>query len=247
MADTQFHGLGTENAPADWTIPGSLELVVKAARAVYDGSSAAGAFYPCLEVLSDSGNVVGKYVAGSTVTAGDSADVSFGPFLEEAQPVSTGSTTVKWASYDGNSTTNLAVGNSFTFSVTALNPGYGEALLDLTTPTFPTVLADGWYRYTFGFDGNNQSSTTDPMMVYCNATQQFHMAGFGTVSFTYADTFVALASTHLTNPDWQMETAWQPTPAGDGFSFELWNYGPDPIDVTLDYVNVAYIDATFPA
>ena len=82
MADTQFHGLQTADAPNDWTIPGSLEIVLKAARAVFDGSGAVSAFLPALEVLSDSGSPVGTYVAGSAVAAGDSADVSFAPFLK---------------------------------------------------------------------------------------------------------------------------------------------------------------------
>lgn len=91
MADTQFHGLETAAAPNDWVIPGSLELILKAARAVFDGTAAVGAFLPALEIISDSGSPVGTYVATSAVAAGDAADVSFAPFLRPAATSSGGS------------------------------------------------------------------------------------------------------------------------------------------------------------
>lgn len=84
MADTQFHALPTKAAPNDWVLPASLEMTLKAARALFDGTGAGGAFLPALEIISDSGTPVGTYVAGTAVSAGSSADVSFAPFLKGA-------------------------------------------------------------------------------------------------------------------------------------------------------------------
>jgi Concanavalin A-like lectin/glucanases superfamily len=90
MADTQFHGLETADAPNDWTLPGSLEMTLKAARAVFDGSAATSSFLPALEIISDSGLPVGTYVADTAVEAGSSADASFAPFLRRATASSGG-------------------------------------------------------------------------------------------------------------------------------------------------------------
>lgn len=78
MADRQFNPLGTENAPAGWTLPGNLQLLLKNVYATFDGTNAAGDFQPCLEIVSDSGHTVGSYTAAK-VTAGGSADVTFFP------------------------------------------------------------------------------------------------------------------------------------------------------------------------
>lgn len=84
MADIQFHGLGDQAAPSDWTVPQSLTFTLKAARAVFDGTAAAGAFLPAMVIESDGGLPVGTYVAGTAVAAGASADASFAPFLKGA-------------------------------------------------------------------------------------------------------------------------------------------------------------------
>ena len=94
MPDTQFHGLGSGAAPQDWTLPDSLTMTLKAARAVYDGSAAVGAFLPALEIISDAGLPVGIYVSQTSVAAGASADVSFAPFLRSPSATSTGGGTL---------------------------------------------------------------------------------------------------------------------------------------------------------
>lgn len=84
MGDTQYHGLGTTNAPQTFDVPGNLTFTLKAARAVFDGTSAPGAFLPALTIVSDAGLPVGTYVSTTAVAAGASADVSFGPFSERS-------------------------------------------------------------------------------------------------------------------------------------------------------------------
>lgn len=80
MADVQYRPLGTEAAPADWTLPSSIAFTLKAARASFDGSGAASAWLPALEVISDAGDRVGLYPTPTSVAAGASADVSFFPW-----------------------------------------------------------------------------------------------------------------------------------------------------------------------
>ena len=84
MADSQFNPLGSVTAPADWTLPASLNLLLKNVYASYDGTSAAGSFQPALQIISDSGHTVGTYPCSTTVAAGGSADVTWFPGLGAA-------------------------------------------------------------------------------------------------------------------------------------------------------------------
>lgn len=80
MADVQYRPVGTHAAPNDWTLPSSVDFTLKCARASFDGTGAAAAWLPALEVLSDAGNRVGLYITPTSVAAGASADVSFFPW-----------------------------------------------------------------------------------------------------------------------------------------------------------------------
>jgi hypothetical protein len=80
VPDRQFVApFGDHAAPARWTLPASLELLLKTAYASYDGSGAASAYRPCLRIISDSGHVVAEAVSTTTVAAGGSATVSWFP------------------------------------------------------------------------------------------------------------------------------------------------------------------------
>lgn len=79
MPDRQFKIGGLEPTPADWIIPDSLEVTPKSVYAHFDGSGAAGAFKPCLRIVSDSGTVAIEAVTDTAVAAGASADVSWFP------------------------------------------------------------------------------------------------------------------------------------------------------------------------
>lgn len=78
MADRQFNPLGNVSAPAGWTLPSNLQLLLKNVYASFDGTGAAGSYQPCIDIISDSGHTVGSYTA-STVAAGGSADVTWFP------------------------------------------------------------------------------------------------------------------------------------------------------------------------
>jgi hypothetical protein len=60
-------------------------LRLKAVYAEFDGSGAAGSFLPCVTLISDSGDVIGRAVdPSSPVAAGGSADVTFFPGVKGA-------------------------------------------------------------------------------------------------------------------------------------------------------------------
>lgn len=67
-------------APFDYTIPDSMELEPLSIFARFDGS-AAGAFRPSVSVYSGAGLLLGRFFPSEPVAAGDSADVTFAPFL----------------------------------------------------------------------------------------------------------------------------------------------------------------------
>lgn len=83
MADVQIHDDSVSTAPKEYVVPSSAEFTLKCVDATWDGSGAAGAFLPCVEIVSDSGRIVARGMA-SSVAAGSSAQVSFFPFNRAA-------------------------------------------------------------------------------------------------------------------------------------------------------------------
>jgi hypothetical protein len=81
MADVQILASQSATGHLDFVVPGSQEIVIKAIKASYDGGGAAGSFVPAVQVISPAGEDAGTYPAVTELAAGDSADVSFGPFL----------------------------------------------------------------------------------------------------------------------------------------------------------------------
>jgi len=79
MPDISIRVPGDGPAPHGLLLPGSVELLLKEAKASFNGSGAAGAYLPALQLLDDAGNVVGTFPTDSSVAAGASADVSFFP------------------------------------------------------------------------------------------------------------------------------------------------------------------------
>lgn len=75
---------GDNAAPFSWEVPPVGPLVIQAVSALWDGAAAAGDFRPALDVFNASGFLVARVVAAETVAAGDSAEVSIGPFLDAA-------------------------------------------------------------------------------------------------------------------------------------------------------------------
>lgn len=67
--------------PATYTVPPSMDLVLQSVVVKWDGSGASGAFLPVLAVRSQDGQLVGRFHPGSQVEAGDTATVTYAPFL----------------------------------------------------------------------------------------------------------------------------------------------------------------------
>lgn len=91
MADgtLQILGLGTSAVPLEYNVTGNQSLDLVAVNVDYDGSSAAVSWQPVIEIVSDAGHVMARGV-GPTIAAGDSASVTFAPFLEGTSTSTTG-------------------------------------------------------------------------------------------------------------------------------------------------------------
>lgn len=69
---------------AAYATAGAQSLQMIAATATFDGSGAAGAFKPALAFYDAGGALLSRAVAADTVVAGDSAEVSFFPFVPQS-------------------------------------------------------------------------------------------------------------------------------------------------------------------
>lgn len=105
--------------PAVYTVPGSTEIQPLSAFASFNGAAAASAYLPTLTFYSDAGIILARVFPGVSVAAGVSADVTFAPFLGDAnlaggavQSVHGASvrTTVVQSTVGGNVPQNLSFG-----------------------------------------------------------------------------------------------------------------------------------------
>src|SRR5438067_4501465 len=83
MADVQISAPAPHVAPFDYVIPGAQEIILKTLFASFDGSAAAAAWYPAIQLIAPGNVLAGTFKTSSSVAAGGSADVTFGPFLED--------------------------------------------------------------------------------------------------------------------------------------------------------------------
>ena len=81
MADVTIAATGSTSAPLSYTVAGAQEIIIRSLFASFDGTGAAGAFLPCVQVVSPAGQVVIEAITDASVAAGSSADVTFAPFL----------------------------------------------------------------------------------------------------------------------------------------------------------------------
>lgn len=85
MAEKQITGFGKKAAPNQRVTKDSEHFELLAVQATFDGSGASADFVPAVVVISDSGEVVGRFPASAVVSAGGSAEVTFAPFLRDAR------------------------------------------------------------------------------------------------------------------------------------------------------------------
>lgn len=86
MADRAIVNRNVAAAPKDYQVAAGISLDLKAVRAVIDGSGAAGAFLPTLQLIAPDGTVMWESAPPTSTAAGGSADVSWFPGVGE--PVS---------------------------------------------------------------------------------------------------------------------------------------------------------------
>lgn len=85
MADRQIYQGAVEPVPDDYEVNDAVRFILKAVTATFDGSGAAGAYLPCVTLVSDSGHVIARAVDPAvTVAAGVSAEVSWFPGVKHA-------------------------------------------------------------------------------------------------------------------------------------------------------------------
>lgn len=91
MADVAIKQAQVAAAPTAYTVPGAQEIVLKSVKATFDGTGAAGAFVPTLQIVEPGGTVMVECALGSSVSAGASVDMSWFPGVDAATTGTTGS------------------------------------------------------------------------------------------------------------------------------------------------------------
>lgn len=69
--------------PAQYVVPGTLELTLQSIVARFDGSGAGASFYPTLSVYTQDGRLVSRVRTDQVFAVGDTGVVTFGPFLRQ--------------------------------------------------------------------------------------------------------------------------------------------------------------------
>lgn len=90
MADVTILAPGTSSAPLDYPVGNAQEIILRSLKASFDGTGAAAAFLPAVQIISPSGTVLGTYITDTSVAAGASADVSWFPGVSNATSISPG-------------------------------------------------------------------------------------------------------------------------------------------------------------
>jgi hypothetical protein len=81
VADASILDPSIAPAPKGYLITGSQEIVLKSVTGSFDGTGAAAAFVPSLQIIDPSGFIVATFPVTTTLAAGGSADVSWFPGL----------------------------------------------------------------------------------------------------------------------------------------------------------------------
>ena len=126
----------TAAAPKDYTLSGTQELALKTVRALIDGSGAASAFLPTLQLLDPNGHVMWEGATSDTVAAGGSADVSWFPGLGGG--LGSGTTNAEWVTVSRTtSQTMLAGANDTVIWTAATLQSSDSTLFSLGTQNHP--------------------------------------------------------------------------------------------------------------
>lgn len=80
-SDVAILAAGTASSPLDYDVPNAQEIIPLAVTATVNGTGAAGAFIPTLEIIGAGGVVIARCPLGSTIAAGASVDASWFPHV----------------------------------------------------------------------------------------------------------------------------------------------------------------------
>lgn len=135
MPDSQIFRGAVSDVPAVYELPSGVAFILKAVNASFDGSGAAGAFLPCVTILSDSGHVIARAVDQAvSVDAGSDAEVSWFPHVKNAAAgVTPSGSGLTWAASLGT----FAASNGPNASVDCLQTGVAT-----NDATYFTLVAD---------------------------------------------------------------------------------------------------------
>lgn len=192
MADVQILAAGSEALPYHYTVPNTQEVIPKAVSAIFDGTGAAAAYLPVLEIVSDAGIVVAQSPA-TQVAAGGSAEVSWFPRVGGSGVGGAG--TSSWATlFDNN--IQVPAGSTFTqYDFTAASFYTNDSTTFTVDATNGLTLnSNGWYQWGATLVWEADLATTAgyvemqwniPNIGHRNSQALYAPAGGGTF---YADT-----------------------------------------------------------
>lgn len=169
MADVALAAKGASSDPLTYVIPGAQEILIKAARASFDGSAASGSFVPALRILDPNGNELAACPISDTLTVGASADVSW--FPRGGVSGGTGGTGIQFDTDNEGGwldiTTNNADGSGFGFNLVDTSGGGfkldggggGWELLDDSTGLFAGLTGGAPWRVHLSGGGQYEVQT----------------------------------------------------------------------------------------
>lgn len=125
--------------PAQYVVPPTLDLQISSIVARFNGAAASGAFLPCLAIYSQDGHLVGRFHPNVEVSAGDTATVTYAPFLRTVTTTA-GGCTVLTRDFDTKDGEDFGAGYLW-------NGGAGDAtfVVDGSSPTGEAVAFSGTY------------------------------------------------------------------------------------------------------
>lgn len=113
--------------PASYSIPPGLEIVVSSIFARIDGSGASGDFVPTLDIVAQNGYLMARVaVSSQTLAAGDSARVTWAPFLRRASSAAPSGSSLPFAAWGSNSVS--VTGPASSFNIMDLNPAVAPGI-----------------------------------------------------------------------------------------------------------------------
>lgn len=66
--------------PDGYQLPGDHDMRIASVSATFDGSGAGGSFLACCSVFAQTGHLIGRFFPSQAFAAGDTGEVTYGPF-----------------------------------------------------------------------------------------------------------------------------------------------------------------------